>query len=538
MIIIDDPSEFLMGSPDSEVGRTPLEFQHRRRPGRPFEIASKEVTREQFARFLLVRPAMKYVYDNLYRPDDTRWDGLSDFHPQGYVQWYEAAAYCNWLSELEGLPESELCFIPNVDGEYAEGMGLAPDYLRRLGYRLPTECEWEYACRSGTSTVYYHGDSDDVHHRYANYLRVPSQTSLEVGSLLPNTWGLFDSLGNVSEWCMHRYRDYQLDVQAGLSTDFEDMDVVKDHVNRVVRGGGYANNRQHARAAGRVKMRAFDRYPSVGFRVARTRRRPAAPDPDQLREEVILSFDSRRYESAMAKIARLPNLRDDTELLAMQGHCYGTLGMPSEAIESLRQAHAAGSTAVDTWYCLGILYVQDGHITQFEDLRSTMRDQFAKVGDSPATAARARNLCFAVRPSLIVPDTTDNAATAVRCAQYAVDFAPNDYWYRSCLAMAQYRAGNLTDAVTNLRQAIRDHNGRGAPIDLLFLSMASQQLGRSTEAREFLERAVVLMDEARKMQGAERWLRWWDSVEFDIVLKEARQMNDQTRITGSDSNSK
>jgi tetratricopeptide (TPR) repeat protein len=337
---------------------------------------------------------------------------------------------------------------------------------------------------------------------------------------------------------MHRYRDYQLDVQAGLSTDFEDMDVVKDHVNRVVRGGGYANNRQHARAAGRVKMRAFDRYPSVGFRVARTRRRPAAPDPDQLREEVILSFDSRRYESAMAKIARLPNLRDDTELLAMQGHCYGTLGMPSEAIESLRQAHAAGSTAVDTWYCLGILYVQDGHITQFEDLRSTMRDQFAKVGDSPATAARARNLCFAVRPSLIVPDTTDNAATAVRCAQYAVDFAPNDYWYRSCLAMAQYRAGNLTDAVTNLRQAIRDHNGRGAPIDLLFLSMASQQLGRSTEAREFLERAVVLMDEARKMQGAERWLRWWDSVEFDIVLKEARQMNDQTRITGSDSNSK
>ena len=108
--------------------------------------------------------------------------------------WYNAAAYCNWLSRQEGLPE---CYEPNPDGEYATGMKIKPDALRLGGYRLPTEAEWEYACRAGAGTSRFYGASPELLGRYAWYNANSQEQAWPCGSLQPNELGLFDMLGNV-----------------------------------------------------------------------------------------------------------------------------------------------------------------------------------------------------------------------------------------------------------------------------------------------------------------------------------------------------
>ena len=83
------------------------------------------------------------------------------------MSWYDAAAYCNWLSEQEGIPKLQWCYEPNKDGNYAEGMKMASDYLKRLGYRLPSEAEWEYACRADADTGFSFGESVELVGKYA-----------------------------------------------------------------------------------------------------------------------------------------------------------------------------------------------------------------------------------------------------------------------------------------------------------------------------------------------------------------------------------
>jgi eukaryotic-like serine/threonine-protein kinase len=260
MIIIPGPMEFRMGSPTTEADRHGGEDErrHRRRIGRSFAIAAKAVTVEQFLRF---NPRFTHREMQKY-PEPTC--------PIGGVTWYEAAEYCNWLSKEEGLPEQEWCYEPNQDNQFAESMRLAPDYLKRAGYRLPTEAEWECACRAGTVTSRYYGETEELLEHYAWYGLNARARTWPVGSKKPNDWGLFDMHGNLMCWCQDSDKVYARARGEEALEDNEDELKVSNPVSRVLRGGSFYNSSLVVRSARRHVNVPANRHDINGFRVART----------------------------------------------------------------------------------------------------------------------------------------------------------------------------------------------------------------------------------------------------------------------------
>ncbi|MCI0682421.1 MAG: bifunctional serine/threonine-protein kinase/formylglycine-generating enzyme family protein [Gemmataceae bacterium] len=252
MVAIPGPVEFSMGSPETEPQRDHDEVLHTRRIGRSFAMAAHHVTVEQFKRF---NP--RFAHPQLRRAPDPDCPIIG-------VTWYEAAQYCNWLSRKEGIPKDQWCYLPNAYGNYAEGMELAPDYLERQGYRLPTEAEWEYCCRAGAATARYYGRSEELLPRYAWYIRNAKERSWPVGSLKPNDLGLFDMHGAAWSWCSDSYLAYK------FGDDITHQTLVTETVARVLRGGSFFYPRSDLRAANRNWVRPSYRNYNVGFRVART----------------------------------------------------------------------------------------------------------------------------------------------------------------------------------------------------------------------------------------------------------------------------
>ena len=264
--VIHEPVKFEMGSPGTEPERDAArEAQRVFLVPRKFAIATKEVTVEQFQHFLRKNLEDRYKVHpserNRYSPDaGGPWVGPI---------WYAAAHYCNWLSEQEGMPEKEWCYIPNDAGIYNEGMRIPADMLERSGYRLPTEAEWEYAARAGTITSRSYGASDELLKKYEWHQANSPDRARIVGSLLPNDLGLFDMLGNVFEWCQDPAVAFR-PTREKMLVDVMLAERITDNSYRTLRGSAFSMGAQYARSA----ARSFE-FPSTlnafcGFRPART----------------------------------------------------------------------------------------------------------------------------------------------------------------------------------------------------------------------------------------------------------------------------
>jgi eukaryotic-like serine/threonine-protein kinase len=257
--VIQGPVEFLMGSPPTELDRDRDEIPHRRVIRRRFAIADREVTVDQYKRFLKTNPQFGVEPSNLarYGPDG---EG-----PMIGVSWFGAAAYCNWLSQQDRLPTDQWCYVPNQNGAYDDGMTIPADVLKRIGYRLPTESEWEYACRAGTITSRYYGHTTDLLAKYAWYLTNNQYHAWPTGSLLPNELGLFDMLGNVFEWAQdHSEHPDQ------INDDIDAVDKVMAQNPRLQRGGSFFYPAGLVRSAFRSRLAPSLNYFNDGFRPAKT----------------------------------------------------------------------------------------------------------------------------------------------------------------------------------------------------------------------------------------------------------------------------
>ncbi len=254
-IKINGPVKFLMGSPKEEPDRVENEKLHEVLIPRSFALSQKLVTVEQYLKF----NSSFQIGKNIAKIAD---------NPVAGISWYQAAEYCNWLSEQEKIPQSQWCYLPNVNGNYAGGMRPAQDFLNKKGYRLPTEAEWEYCARAGTKTPWFFGADGSQIDQFA-YYQINSKNHLwPVGQLKPNDLGFFDISGNLYQWTQDILQPYG---DALIVEDSKvDLRVVDDMSNRVLRGGAFYYPKDILRSAHRGGLKPDQSSDGSGFRIART----------------------------------------------------------------------------------------------------------------------------------------------------------------------------------------------------------------------------------------------------------------------------
>ncbi len=272
MSILDPSAPFLMGSPLSEEFRSEHEIRHRRQINRKYAIGVTEVSRKQFEVFAeeLNIPFLNNANDGTSPTAEC---------PTNNISWHEAAAYCNWLSKKENISENEWCYV-SVNGEPLN-LRPYPDCLSRTGYRLPTSAEWEYACRAGSLSQFHFGQSESLLPEYANCGK-DEMVATQVGTFMPNRFGLFDMMGNVLEWCEGSF--YENSRVVPVVHDFRPASTSQWLPAPVVRGGSARFSAQGVRSAYAFDRSATASDYSSGFRIARTIPAAVLEDADAIQE--------------------------------------------------------------------------------------------------------------------------------------------------------------------------------------------------------------------------------------------------------------
>ncbi|WP_035277333.1 formylglycine-generating enzyme family protein [Desulforegula conservatrix] len=207
------PGEFLMGSPLSEEGRLDVEEQHHVRINKGFYMQTTEVTQGQ-------------------------WKAVMGNNP----------------SEFKGCGDN--CPVDNVSWEDANEFIIALNKMKKGIFRLPTEEEWEYACRAGSSEAVY-GNKDDI----AWYNNNSNKTTHPVMTKRPNDWNLYDMIGNVCEWCSDDYDYYPKENTTNRTASS------LDHMRVVQRGGSWFCDTRICRAAHRGNFSPVFKFNDFGFRL-------------------------------------------------------------------------------------------------------------------------------------------------------------------------------------------------------------------------------------------------------------------------------
>jgi formylglycine-generating enzyme required for sulfatase activity len=223
-LVLLPAGKFMMGSPEDEKDRNSSEGPHREVTiSKPFYLGALEVTQEQYELVIGTNPS---------RFKDAK-------NPVDSVSWHDAGEFCRKLSQMTGKTVS-----------------------------LPTEAQWEYACRAGTKTRFSFGENDAALGDYAWYVGNSGSKTHSAGGKKPNAFGLYDMHGNVWERCSDSYGSYE-DLPAGQAgAKIIDPTGPDTGTFRVLRGGSWYGSPQHCRSASRLRDSPAARYGLIGFRVA------------------------------------------------------------------------------------------------------------------------------------------------------------------------------------------------------------------------------------------------------------------------------
>ena len=263
---------FTMGSPETEENREADEGPQIQVSVDSFYMGVYEVTFDEFNIFrqkeLDLAPEGRddWNVDAFARPSPPYEDPTFGMGKEGFpavsMTQFSALQYCRWLTEKTGI-----------------------------FYRLPTEAEWEYACRAGVETAYYYGDDTDLLDDHAWHYDNSMEKYHKVGEKKPNAWGLYDMLGNVSEWTLDQYQE---DAYAKITEEMSEeinpwIKPTRLHP-RTVRGGSWDDDKEEHRCAARIKSsfkwkerdpqipKSFwwnTDSPFVGFRIVRPYKQPS-----------------------------------------------------------------------------------------------------------------------------------------------------------------------------------------------------------------------------------------------------------------------
>ena len=244
--VLVEGGTFTMGDTDGASDEKPT---HKVTFTYNFYIGKYEVTFDEYDAFCSATGKSK--------PNDQGWGRGS--RPVINVTWWDAIDYCNWLSEKEKLPKAY-----DSNGNLLDKDGrVTTDITKVLGYRLPTEAEWEFAARGGNKSRGYQYAGSSTVGDVAWYDSNSGGKTQEVGKKAPNELGIYDMSGNVWEWCSDWYGNYSSSAQTNPYNSTAGS-------NRVARGGSWGNNASFTRVAIRSRSSPTNTGNDLGFRIART----------------------------------------------------------------------------------------------------------------------------------------------------------------------------------------------------------------------------------------------------------------------------